>query len=346
MHIGIVAPPWVPVPPPGYGGTELVLDGLARGLAALGHRVSMFATGDSTCPAVVGWAHEEALGFGRVDAIEAEAFHVVEAYRQLASCDVIHDHTIFGLGWSAAGAADATVTTSHGPLNTRLGQVLGAAAGRVPLIAISRDQASRAVDGSVAAVIHHGIDVPVTVTDAGRDLDALFLGRMHPTKGVHIAARVARAAGVRLTIAAKMREPAEESYFHEMVRPLLGHGIEYIGEVSQLEKAHLLDRASCLLNPIQWPEPFGMVMIEALARGVPVVTCPIGAAPEIVDDGVTGFLRSDGPGLAAALLAAGALDRETCRAAAEARFSIRRMAAGHAALYASLLTPLDRPLAS
>jgi hypothetical protein len=159
---------------------------------------------------------------------------------------------------------------------------------------------------------------------------------MHPDKGVHVAARVAKAARIPLKVAAKMSEPHERRYFEEQVRPLLGGGVDYIGEVGGAEKLRLLGEATCLLNPIGWPEPFGMVMIEALATATPVITTWAGSAPEIVDDGVTGFLADDEQGLMTALAKVGDLDRRACRQAARQRFSAERMVAEHLAIYHSV----------
>jgi glycosyltransferase involved in cell wall biosynthesis len=161
----------------------------------------------------------------------------------------------------------------------------------------------------------------------------LFLGRLSPDKGVHVAARVARTAGIPLRIAAKMREPAERAYFEASVAPLLGGDVTYIGEVNGRDKLDLLAGASCLLNPLAWPEPFGMVMIEALACGTPVVATPCGSVPEIVTEGVTGFVRGAEAELAEAMGRAGELDRTLCRKDAATRFSTARMVADHVELY-------------
>jgi glycosyltransferase involved in cell wall biosynthesis len=156
---------------------------------------------------------------------------------------------------------------------------------------------------------------------------------MHPDKGVHTACRIARAAGVPLVVAAKMHEPAERAYFEDAVRPLLGGNIEYVGEVGGDDKLALLGDARCLLNPIAWPEPFGMVMVEAMACGTPVLARPVGSVPEIVDDGVTGFVRATEAELADGLLAVGRIDRADCRRSVEVRFDAGRMVAEHVALY-------------
>jgi glycosyltransferase involved in cell wall biosynthesis len=163
-----------------------------------------------------------------------------------------------------------------------------------------------------------------------------FIGRMNADKGVHTAARIARGAHVPLLIAAKMREPAERAYFETAVVPLLGDGVEYIGELGGADKADLLANAQCLLNPIAWPEPFGMVMVEALGCGTPVLATPYGSVPEIVTDGVTGFVRTSRADLARALRQVRKLDRARCRQDALERFSTARMVAGHVELFEAI----------
>lgn len=338
MRIAVVAPPWLPVPPIGYGGTELVLDTLCRGLAAAGHDVLLYATGDSTCPVERAWSYTDHLGTVAVSPV-AELRHVMEAYEAAAAwgADVIHDHTITGPVWAGLHSQVPVVTTNHGPFNADLGAVYRRVGPHVPIIAISHHQASTAGDIPVRAVIHHGLDLNGVEAGTGAGRYAAFLGRMNPDKGIDRAIRVARRAGMPLLIGAKMREPAEREYFDRVVRPLLGGDVDYVGEVAGEEKHRLLADAVCLLNPIAWPEPFGMVMIEALARGTPVVGTPMGAAPEIVDDGRTGYLRSDDDGLAQALVDTAHVDRLACRRAAETRFSMERMAADHGAVYAGLV---------
>jgi glycosyltransferase involved in cell wall biosynthesis len=351
MRIAVVAPPWIPVPPPAYGGTELVLDTLCRGLRAEGHDVLLAATGDSECPVEQTWVHEESIGTEGASPA-AEIAHALSAYRAVASwrADIVHDHTLVGPFLARRFGDLPVVTTNHGPFTGDLHEIYRALAPVVPVIAISASQARLAPDVAVAAVIHHGIDLDHFEVGAGDGGYALFLGRMAPDKGVDAAARIARRAGVPLKIAAKMREPAEVAYFEERVAPLLGGEIEYVGEVGMDDKQRLLAGALCLINPIQWHEPFGMVMIEALATGTPVVTTAMGSACEIVDDAVTGFVRDDEADLAAAVVATAELDRAACRAACEERFSVQRMARAHIDLYRSVverrpieLPPVHRP---
>lgn len=333
MRVAIIAPPWVPVPPPAYGGTEAVLDNLARGLEASGHDVLLYATGDSTCPVPTGWVRDTAAGTVNTGAA-TELHHVINAYDTIVDwgADVVHDHTLVGPVYAQRFDVPV-VTTNHGPFTGELGDLYRAVADRVPVIAISHHHAATAGDIPIAAVIHHGLDVDAWPAGDGDGGYALFLGRMSPDKGVHTAIEAARRAGIPLRIAAKMREPAEHAYFEQQVAPQLGDGIDYVGEVGGRDKLDLLTGAVCLLNPIAWPEPFGMVMIEALAAGTPVVATPCGSVPEIVDHGVTGFIATDVDDLAARVARAGDLDRDRCRKAAGERFSTERMVADHLRLY-------------
>jgi glycosyltransferase involved in cell wall biosynthesis len=341
MRIGIVAPPWLPVPPSAYGGTENVLDSLARGLKDAGHEVLLCTTGDSTCPVDKTFAFPQAVGVGGGSSVD-EIRHVTHAYSQLRDVDVVHDHTLVGPLHSAAFPGLPVVTTNHGPFNADLIDLYRTISGRVPVIAISHHQASTAPDVSIAAVIHHGVEVADFPIGLGEGGYALFLGRMHPSKAPHVAARIARRAGVPLKIAAKMQEPGERAYFEAMVRPLLGGDITYVGEVDRPTKLELLGQAQCLLNPIAWSEPFGMVMIEALACGTPVLTTHFGAAPEIVEDGAVGFLRSDEDDLVDALGRIHQIDRSACRRHVAERFSVKHMVDKHIEVYSQAISDLSR----
>jgi glycosyltransferase involved in cell wall biosynthesis len=332
MRIAIVAPPWLPVPPPAYGGTENVLDTLSRGLLSAGHEVLLCTTGDSTCPVEKTFVFEKSIGVGSGSAVD-EIRHVAHAYSKFEDVDVVHDHTLVGPLYSAAFPDLPVVTTNHGPFNADLIDLYRTVSGRVPVLAISHHQASTARDVAIAGVIHHGVDLTQFPVGRGGGGYALFLGRMHPGKAPHVAARIARQTGFPLKIAAKMREPEERAYFEAMVRPLLGGDVTFVDEVDSQAKLELLGGAECLLNPIAWAEPFGMVMIEALACGTPVLTTHFGAAPEIVEDGVVGFVRSDEPGLAEALGRVREIDRAACRRRVEQRFSVDLMVDKHVAAY-------------
>ena len=340
MRIGLIAPPAVPVPPPAYGGTESVVDLLARGLVDAGHDVVLSAASNSTCPVpqLAGGPRAAAGAPVCADTV-TELRHVVRSYAAFADAhvDVVHDHTLAGPLCRRPRDGTPVMTTAHGPFNAELAPLYRAMHG-ASVVAISRHQASTATGVDIAAVIHHGIDVDAVPVGRGDGGYASFLGRMCPEKGPRQAALIARAAGVPLRMAAKLREPAEREYFETAVRPLLGGDIEFLGELGSVDKLALIGGSCALVNPLQWDEPFGLVMVEALASGTPVVATMSGSAPEIVDDGVTGFLRTGIRPMAAALLEAVDLDRAACRTSAVERFSADRMVAEHLRLYQALAT--------
>jgi glycosyltransferase involved in cell wall biosynthesis len=337
VRIGLIAPPWILVPPPAYGGTEEVIDNLARGLAALGHDVRLFTVGESTCPVPRRWLYRspaEPMG----DHFR-EAAHVLAAYQALADTDIIHDHTDLGplLAGRRGIAHPPIVTTIHGAVTPGNRRALGEAARHAAIVAISRAHARSFGDIPVAAVIHHGIDLEVYTPGPGTGGYLLFTGRMSPDKGVHHAVRVARRAGWPLVITAKIREPAERAYFDQQVRPLLGPDDTMLAEQPRAARVDLMRHAAALVNPITWPEPFGLVMAEALAAATPVLAFPNGAAPEIIDHGRTGYLCRDEDEMTAAVARISEIDRRQCRAAAEQRFSQARMAADYDRLYRAIL---------
>jgi glycosyltransferase involved in cell wall biosynthesis len=344
LKIGLIAPPWLPVPPKRYGGIELVIDGLARGLMAAGHDVLLAVPAGSTCPVpqIPGLPASDPY---RMGCTVIEIPYALSAYAALKEVDVIHDHTVAGPLCVRPRRGRPVVTTNHGPFNVDLNPIYAEMSRQgVGVIAISHHQASTAQNVEIAAVIHHGIDVADIPVGNGNAGYACALGRMAPSKGIREAVLIAREAGVPLRIAAKMREPLERQYFDGCVRPLLGGDIEYLGELNAAEKFELLGGAFALLNPIQWPEPFGLVMIEALACGTPVVATRCASAPEIVADGDTGFLRLELSALAQALHRAPELDRKRCREKAVTWFTTSRMVAEHLQLYRRFLEagPQDR----
>ena len=332
MYVALVAPPWLPVPPPAYGGTEVVVDTLARGLHAAGHDVLLVTTGDSTSPVDRAWVYERArpddLGNNII-----ELRHALYAFEAADGADIIHDHTIAGPLLASRFAHSPVVTTNHGPFSDDMRALYRATAERVPVVAISHHHAATARGLPIAAVIHHGLAMAEYPVGQGGGGYLLFLGRMSPVKGVREAIEVARLAGVPLVIAAKMREPMEREYFESTVAPLLGGDISYAGEVGMADKVALLREAVGLINPLTWDEPFGLSMIEALACGTPVIATARGSVPEIVDEGITGFVRTGVDAMVGAVERIDTIDRCACRAAAEARFSGDRMTADYIALF-------------
>ncbi|WP_309812383.1 glycosyltransferase family 4 protein [Pseudarthrobacter sulfonivorans] len=334
MRIGLIAAPWIPIPPAGYGGIERVVDSLARGFIAAGHDVLLAAASDSTCPAPLVEGMRESqpadLGFTL-----SELSHVVRAYDGLGGMDIIHDHTLAG-PLIARKSSVPVVTTIHGPLTLASADLYRAMAPNTAIISISRDQASKVPDVPITRVIHHGMDVSAVPVGSGNGGYVCFVGRMCPDKGVLEAIRIAQAAGIPLRLAAKMREPAELTYFHDVIEPLLGANEEFLGELGDDDKFRLMGEALAFLNPIQWSEPFGLVMIESLATGTPVVGTPIGSAPEIVDHGRTGFLAPTEE-LHRFISLAESLDRSHCRDRALKLFSTEKMVGNHLDLYAKLV---------
>ncbi|MHB8439140.1 MAG: glycosyltransferase family 4 protein [Acidimicrobiales bacterium] len=348
MRVALIAPPWTPIPPTLYGGIELVVDELARGLKAIGHEPVLFATGDSTCPVEKHWILPHAEG-NRIGAAIPELRHVAFAYDMLAEgeVDIVHDHSILGPFYAERYPQLPVVTTVHGSFDGDLYDVYSRIAEHTPVICVSNAQRQAAPTLAIQGVIHHGIDAETfTVGDGSGDEQGpyvLFLGRMAPDKGAHRAIAAARMAGIRVLMAAKMREPAERAYFHAEVEPLLGDDAVYLGEVPHERKVELLRGARALLFPIRWNEPFGMVMLEAFACGTPVLAFREGAAPEVVTDGVTGFLCDDEADMARAVGAIDKLRREDCRGAAEGPFSTRRMVEEHVDMYGKVAAAAAKP---
>ena len=337
MRIGLIAPPWVPVPPPAYGGTELVIDNLARGLKELGHDVRLFTVGESTCPVPTEYLYREPrapIGLSIV-----ESAHVVAAYEALADVDLIHDHTLLGplVAGTAGVRRPPVVTTNHGPFTDETRPIWSAISQRASLICISHSQARASGSVPVSAVIHHGIDLDVHQPGPGGGDYLMFIGRMSADKGVHHAVSIAKEAGLPLVMATKMREAAEIDYFNTAIRPLLTSEDEMPTEMPLRRRLSLLRGATALLNPITWREPFGLVMAEALASATPVLAFPNGAAPEIVDPGRTGFLCRDEAEMVHAVSQVSQIDRDECRSAAERRFSLQRMARDHERFYRRVL---------
>ena len=336
MRIGMLAPPWVPVPPTLYGGTEAVIDDLVRGLTKIGHDVLLFTVEESTSPVTRRWHYSRAVE--PMGTTTEELAHVLAGYSALDDVDVIHDHTMVGpLVAACRDHVPPVVVTNHSRLTTDSRLIYHEIAARADVVAISRAQRDSAPEIPTAAVIHHGIDLTKHAYGNGDGGFLLFIGRMSPEKGVDRAIRIARAVGSRLVVVSKMRSDDERGYYDRTVKPLLGPEIEFLGEVTATERIALLGWATALINPVSWPEPFGLVMAESLACGTPVLAFPNGAAPEIVDHGETGFLCSDDADMIAAVRRVSSIDRRACRAAAEKRFDMDRMAADYSTLYEQIL---------
>jgi len=342
MRIAQVAPLYESVPPRLYGGTERVVSWLADELVQRGHEVTLFASGDSRTHArlVSAWPRALRLDPAQPDPFALHTLELAQAFSRADDFDVVHCHVDYLAFPYGRLVSTPVVHTLHGRLDLRpLIHVLTELR-EVPLVSISESQREplAGLDLNWVATVHHGLpmrDVPaVTTASDGRYL--VFLGRMSAEKRPDLAIAVAKRAGLPLIMAAKVDRPDRE-YFEREIRPQLGHPlIEYIGEVSDAEKWRLLGDALALLFPIDWPEPFGLAMIEALACGTPVVARPCGAVPEIVRDGEVGFLADTVDELVAAVKRVDVIDRARCRRWAEAQFSVGVMADHYESVYRRL----------
>lgn len=335
MRIAQVAPLQLAVPPRAYGGTERVIYNLTEALVRLGHDVTLFATGDSATSAKLVPMLEKSLCFSPEH--DANAFHVamLEAVytRYAAAFDVIHSHLDYLTLPFLRLTQTPTVLTLHGRLDKPEWSRVFHEYANANYVSISNDQRDHLADINYIATVHNGIamrDFPFY--PATGDYLA-FIGRMAPDKRPDLAIEVAKRCGIPIKIAAKV-DHSEEMYFKKTIQPLLDDPlVEWLGEISEREKRALMGNALALILPIAWPEPFGLVFIEALACGTPVVSCPIGSVPELLEDGVTGYSGRTADELVAAVREVRHLSRLACRAYAVQRFSAERMAFDYLGVY-------------
>lgn len=354
MRIAQVAPLVERVPPQLYGGTERVIANLVTQLTKLGHEVTLYASGDSTVgagrliPTV-----KRALWEEEVSPNEA-AFHTVElaqVLRDAGDYDVIHSHLDF-LGFPCGRVSPTPwVHTLHGRLDGPASQALFEEFSETPVISISDSQRRPVPRANWIATVYNGIPVDRVPVGSGGGGYLVFLGRISPEKGAAEAIDIAQRAGMPLKIAARMPlgnvdndwVRADWTYYNESVKPRIQATalVEFVGEVNDNEKYDLLKNAMGLVFPINWPEPFGLVMIEALACGTPVLAKAMASAPEIVDHGRTGFLCADVDEMVACCDRLQQIDRHECRQAAEQRFSAPAMALGYLAAYEKVLAQCE-----
>jgi glycosyltransferase involved in cell wall biosynthesis len=340
LHVAMVAPPYFSIPPEGYGGVESVVAGLVDGLVDRGHRVTLLATGEHATRAqrfIRTWDEPPTNQLGEALPEVVNAARVADLIGAGTDYDVVHEHTLAG-PLLARGRRAPTLVTVHGPMN-ELADVYRPLGADVSLVAISENQRSSAADLNWVGTVHNAIDVSSFPFRDRKDDYVLFLGRFHETKGPHLAIDAARAAGVRILLAGKCAEPPEQEFFEAEIAPRLGPDAVYVGDADSTEKRKLLAGARCLVFPIMWDEPFGMVMVEAMACGTPVVAFPNGSVPEVVVDGSTGIIVEREADLAAAIDRASALDPADCRRDVEERFSIEAMAAGYEDAYRAVARP-------
>jgi glycosyltransferase involved in cell wall biosynthesis len=328
LRIGIVAPPWFAVPPARYGGTEAIVSLLAEGLAQAGHEVTLFATGDSRTRARLVAPFPE----GRADSLgqtQPELLHALAWVAEAEEFDVISDHSgPLGLTLSNL-TATPFLHTVHGALAGEAGYLYRAACEATPgaaLVALTHSHRRTCPELPWAATIPNAIALADHPCRSGRGGEyLLWLGRFSPDKGPVAAIDVAETAGLPIVLAGKMRDACERLYFDEEVRPRLGERVTFAGEVDLRERVRLLHGARALVNPIAWDEPFGLVMVEAMACGVPVIAPPRGSVPEVVVQGRTGWIASSVEDMSGAVARCEEIDPRECRAIAERRFSPHRM---------------------
>lgn len=339
MRIAQVAPLTEAVPPKLYGGTERVISWLTEELIALGHDVTLFASGDSVTSAKLQSVWPTAL---RLDGTirDANALHMMMLERvrqQAAEFDFLHFHLDYYPFSLFARQPTPFVTTLHGRLDLKEHQPLFSTFSSAPVISISDAQRKPVPQAGWVRTIHHGLPEQLLTPKPVTPTYLAFLGRIAPEKALDRAIRIAVRCDLPLKIAAKV-DPVDRDYFETEIRPLLSlPGIEYIGEISDREKSDFLSGAIGLLLPIDWPEPFGLVMIEAMACGTPVIAFNAGSVPEVVEPGLTGYIVSDEDAAVAAVEHLPRLSRARVRARFEERFTARRMANDYLDVYREMM---------
>ena len=341
MRIAQIAPLAESVPPKLYGGTERVVSWLTEELVRLGHEVTLFATGDSSTNAKLVPVWPRAIRLSRPTPDPAMATAVLlQAIAEVAQdFDVIHSH----LDWVHLPLLQCLgvpfLTTLHGRLDLPNINGMAERFARAPFVSISDSQRTPVPQMNWLATIHHGLPSGLLQFSEQPEEYLAFLGRIDPEKGPDVALRVAHAAGLPLRIAAKIPR-GQNRYFNETIKPLIeGNRASFVGEVNDVQKQRLLGKAIALLFPINWPEPFGLVMIEAMACGTPVIAWPRGSVREVIDDGVTGFIVESDAQAVAAIAQTRHLDRRRIRETFERRFSARRMAEEYVQGYRTVSNP-------
>ena len=339
MRIAQIAPLFESVPPKHYGGSERVVHWLTEELVAMGHAVTLFATGDSTTSAELVAARPTAERFARnFETNNAPYARLIELVRRRAGdFDVLHFHIDFHPFSVFTRQPTPFLTTLHGRLDLDWVPSIYGLFPEVPLVSVSDSQRAPMPGLGWAATVLHGMPAGALTPQPAEPDYFAFLGRISPEKGIESAIRIATACGASLKVAAKIGEE-DFPYYEQVIAPLFASGAaEYMGEIDDAAKPAFLSGARALLFPIAWPEPFGLVMIEAMACGCPVVAFRRGSVPEVVEDGVTGFVVDTVAQAVAACARLDTLDRARVRARFEARWTAQRMAQDYVAVYDRLI---------
>lgn len=334
LKIAMLAPPWIKIPPAGYGGIEWVIHYLTEELVRRGHEVTLFATGDShtsarlaaTFPAQM----PDRMGQGMF-----ETWQAASCLRRAGEFDVIHDHSGFSAVPYAGFLKTPLVHTLHGPFNTDTCGFYHTFRDTAWYVSISDYQQSCCPELRYAGTVYNPIDIAQWPFRDRTEKDDYLLafGRLCADKGFHTAIEVARKTGRKLIVAGTVQQRYRD-YYETVIKPEIdGEQVTFTGEVSLTEKWQLFSRAQALLFPVQWPEPFGLVMIESMATGTPVIAFPEGSVPEIVRDGVTGFVVNDADEMAARVGDLDQIDAGACRQHVRDRFSVRKAVDGYEQVY-------------
>jgi glycosyltransferase involved in cell wall biosynthesis len=338
MHIAQVAPLTEAVPPKLYGGTERVISWLTEELIALGHEVTLFASGDSVTSAKLEAMWPRAL---RLDGAvrDPNALHMMmleRIYQRAADFDILHCHLDYYPFSLFSRQPTPFVTTLHGRLDLPEHQPAFDTFSTVPVVSISNSQRRPLPQANWVRTVLHGLPERLLMPKPVTPRYFAFLGRIAPEKGIDRAIRIAQHCGVPLKVAAKI-DITDHDYYDEQIKPMMQSGnVEFIGEINDRDKSEFLSGATALLVPIDWPEPFGLVMIEAMACGTPVIAFNRGSVPEIIEDGLTGYIVEDINGAIGAVDRLGHLSRQKIRRRFEERFTARRMAQDYLNVYRSL----------
>ncbi|MBV9756415.1 MAG: glycosyltransferase family 4 protein [Alphaproteobacteria bacterium] len=338
MRIAQISPLHEAVPPKLYGGTERVVAYLTEELVALGHDVTLFASGDSVTSAELVPIVPRALRLDPAirDPIAPHIVMMEQVLRMADRFDILHFHTDYYPFSTFSRQRKPWLTTLHGRLDLPELQAVYDTFAEVPVVSISNAQRRPLPQAHFIGTVLHGLPAGLLTPQPVTPSYLAFLGRIAPEKRPDSAIRIARRCGVPLKIAAKV-DRADQDYFDQVIRPMLdGPGVEMIGEINEQQKPEFLSGAIALLMPIDWPEPFGLVMIEAMACGTPVIATNRGSVPEIIDDGISGFIVEDETGAVGAVERLNLLNRIRVREQFEARFTGRRMAEDYLALYRRL----------
>jgi glycosyltransferase involved in cell wall biosynthesis len=338
LRIAMIAPPWYELPPLGYGGIESVVADLVDQLSAGGHHVTLVGAGRHRTAAaefvpVFSDPPSARLGTSMPEVVYAAA---VAALLDDLDVDVVHDHSLAGPLLSR-GRSTPTVVTMHGPVTGEYGEYMRRLGDSVDVVAISDAQRQQDREINWVGRVHNAVDVASFPFRADKDDYLLWLGRFCPDKGPELAIDAARSAGMRIVLAGKCSEPEEQAFFADEIACRLGPGVDYVGEADARLKRELLAGAQALAFPLQWEEPFGMVMIEAMACGTPVVALRRGSVPEVVPHGIAGLIVDDYADFPAALRAAAGIDPAACRRHAERCFDLPTMATGYERVYRALV---------